>query len=286
MPRRPTFSKLAEMYIESRLICPEYRRQIRRIARLCGSVTNDAVNTYLRRRQCDVTTITLRNERGHLLTLWKFGYQVGVLDDMPRGILTVKIRRPPTKAWTADQIRSLIAVSERHRGVSMRSGADRAAFLRAWIFLGYETGARLGDVMSFSECHMRGDSIAWTQSKTGDPLTRVLTQPCRDACDEMLRASPDGRIIGWATTKRNATRIMRSLIDDAGLSGTGKWLRRSGATHCEMIRAGAGRLHLGHRSPALFEQAYCDWAQLRTVTPQAPSLLEEVSDGREEDCGC
>jgi len=30
----------------------------------------------------------------------------------------------------------------------------------------------------------------------------------------------------------------------------------------------------------LFEQAYCDWAQLRTVTPQAPSLVE-VSDGKE-----
>jgi integrase len=278
MKKRPTFQKLAEMYIGSRLICHEYKTQLLRIAGLCGSVTNEAVNAYLRSRQGSVATVTLRNERGHLLTLWKFGYQTGVLDDMPRGILTVRMSRPPTRAWTPAQIRTLLDAAEGHRNVTMRSGASRAAFLRAWIFLGYETGARLGDVMSFSECHLRGDSIAWTQSKTGDPLTRVLTRPCRDACGEMLGASPDGRIIGWATTKRNATRIMRSLIDAAGLSGTGKWLRRSGATHCEMIRAGAGRLHLGHRSPALFEQAYCDWAQLRTVTPQAPSLLEEVSD--------
>lgn len=278
MKKRPTFQKLAEMYIASRLICQEYKTQLLRIAGLCGSVTNEAVNTYLRSRQGAVTTVTLRNERGHLLTLWKFGYQTGALDDMPRGILTVRMSRPPTRAWTPAQIRTLLDAAEGHRNVTMRSGANRAAFLRAWIFLGYETGARLGDVMSFSECHLRGDSIAWTQSKTGDPLTRVLTKPCRDACGEMLMASPDGRIVGWATTKRNATRIMRSLIDSAGLSGTGKWLRRSGATHCEMIRAGAGRLHLGHRSPALFEQAYCDWAQLRTVTPQAPSLLEEVSD--------
>lgn len=274
MTRRLTFSKLAEMYVASRLVGPEYRSNIRRVAKACGQVSNEAVNSYLRGRQDKVATITLRNERGHLLTLWKFGYQVGVLDDMPRGILSVKIRRPPTKAWTPEQIRSLLAAAEDHRGVFMRSGADRAAFLRAWIFLGYETGARLGDVMSFRENHLRGDAIAWTQSKTGDPLTRVLTKPCRDACAEMLNSSPDGRIVGWATTKRNATRIMRSLIDGAGLSGSGKWLRRSGATHCEMIRSGAGRLHLGHRSPALFEQAYCDWAQLRTVTPQAPSLIE------------
>lgn len=38
-------------------------------------------------------------------------------------------------------------------------------------------------------------------------------------------------------------------------------------------RAGAGRLHLGHRSPALFEQAYCDWSQLRKNTPRTPAIL-------------
>lgn len=52
-----------------------------------------------------------------------------------------------------------------------------------------------------------------------------------------------------------------------------KLLRRSGATHCEMEQAGSGRLHLGHRSPALFETAYCDWSQLRTKTPRTPALV-------------
>jgi len=272
--KRKTFNHLADLYVNSRMICDEYCVQLKRIASSAGDVSNESVNEYLRARQGSVSTITLRNERGHLLTLWRFGYETGAVDDMPRGIMKVKVRRPPTRAWTEDQIRTLLVAADKQAAVRMRSGANKAAFLRAWILLAYETGARLGDVMAFSRDHLRGDSIAWTQSKTGDPLTRVLTKACRDACERMLESSPDGRIIGWATTKRNATRLMRSLIDSIGLSGSGKWLRRSGATHCEMMKAGAGRLHLGHRSPALFEQAYCDWSQLRTVTPQAPSLVE------------
>jgi hypothetical protein len=126
--------------------------------------------------------------------------------------------------------------------------------------------------MAFSRDHLDGDVLAWTQSKTGDPLTRPLTPACLAAIDAMLAGSTDGRILGWAVGDRQAQRLMRTLLDRLGLGGSSKWLRRSGATHCEMERAGAGRLHLGHRSPALFESAYADWSQLRKNTPRTPSL--------------
>ena len=110
-------------------------------------------------------------------------------------------------------------------------------------------------------------------TKTGDSLTRVLTPACLDLVDAMLKASPDGRILGWACGKREAMRLMRAHLDAVGIGGTSKFLRRSGATHCEMQAPGSGRLHLGHRSPALFEQAYADWGQLRTKTPKTPALI-------------
>jgi len=34
------------------------------------------------------------------------------------------------------------------------------------------------------------------------------------------------------------------------------------------------RLHLGHRSVGLAEKSYLDWAQIRTKTPRAPSLVD------------
>jgi len=67
-------------------------------------------------------------------------------------------------------------------------------------------------------------------------------------------------------------RMMRELLDEVGLDGSSKWLRRSGATHCEMERPGAGRMHLGHRSPGLFETNYADWSQLRQNTPRTPEI--------------
>jgi integrase len=146
-------------------------------------------------------------------------------------------------------------------------------FLRCWILVCYETGSRFGDCMAFTSEHLQDDALAWTQSKTGDPLTRPLTPACLDAIDKMLAASPDGRILGWVCGRRMAMRHMRTLIDSVGIGGSSKFLRRSGATHVEMEQAGAGRLHLGHRSPQLFEQAYCDWSQLRTKTPKTPALV-------------
>ncbi len=251
------FLDLAEKYIEAKLICPQYQARLRAVAEDCGEVSADAINDYLRLRQPRVSSITLRNERGHLLTLWRFGFEIGLIDTHPRGIAKVRVRRPPTKAWSPDQLRSLLEAAGSFHSRTMRSGANAASFLRTWILLGYETGARKGDLWSF-----RG------------PLTRTLSDPCLESIDEMLPMG-DGRIIGWAATMRQSSRLMANCIRRAGLQGTSKWLRRSGATHCEMRQAGAGRLHLGHRSPALFEQAYCDWAQLRSVTPSVPPLLED-----------
>lgn len=268
------FLDLAEKYIEAKLICSQYQARLRAVAEDCGDVSADAINDYLRLRQPQVSSITLRNERGHLLTLWRFGFEIGLIDTHPRGIAKVRVRRPPTKAWSPDQLRSLLDAAASFRLRTMRSGANAGWFLRTWILLGYETGARKGDLWSFRGAHLDGDTLSWTQSKTGDPLTRTLSDPCLEAIEEMLPLG-DGRIIGWAATMRQSSRLMANCIRRAGLQGTSKWLRRSGATHCEMRQAGAGRLHLGHRSPALFEQAYCDWAQLRTVTPTVPPLLED-----------
>lgn len=268
------FLDLAEKYIEAKLICPQYQARLRAVAEDCGEVSAEAINEYLRWRQPQVSSVTLRNERTNLLTLWRYGYEVGLLDLSPRGVAKVRVRRPPTKAWTPDQLRTLLRAADSFHRRTMSSGANGRWFLRAWILLGYETGARKGDLWAFRDTHLDAYSISWTQSKTGDPLTRVLTDQCREAIDEMLLRG-DGRIIGWASTMRQSSRMMANCIRRAGLQGTSKWLRRSGATHCEMRQAGAGRLHLGHRSPALFEQAYCDWAQLRSVTPSVPPLLED-----------
>ena len=273
MAKVRTFAEVARRYLGDRVSSPGHAGNVTRIALACGKLSVDSVNAFLRKRLETRSTITVRNERVVLLSLYRYAYEHRLIDEPARGVLRVKARKAPTKAWTVEQLQLAIKSTHQHDTKSLRSKALKGVWLRCWIVLGYETGARFGDLWSFRREHLDGDSIAWVQAKTGDCITRVLTPACLDLIDAMLSRSPDGRILGWACAKREAMRHMRAHLDACGIGGTSKFLRRSGATHCEMQCPGSGRLHLGHRSPALFEQAYADWSQLRTKTPKTPALI-------------
>lgn len=273
MKKIRTFADIAPLYLASRRVSATYEKNVTTIAARAGLVTNEDLNRHIRARAEIVASTTARSERTILLSLWRWAFDSGHIDTAPRGVMKIKVRRAPTKAWTVPDLKRLLEATKVHDGKLLRSGADLGLFLRCWVLVCYETGSRFGDCMTFTRDNLQEDTLAWVQSKTGDPLVRPLTPACLTAIDAMLAKSPDGRILGWACGRRMAMRWMRVLIDSIGIGGTSKFLRRSGATHCEMEKAGAGRLHLGHRSPALFEQAYCDWAQLRTKTPKTPALM-------------
>lgn len=268
-----TFAEVARKYLSDRIVSKTYASNVTRIAMAAGRLSVDAVNAHLRARAETHSGITVRTERTVLLSLYRYAYENRLIDEPPRGVMKIKAKKPPTKAWTVSQLQQAIESTKQHDATTMRSFARKGVWLRCWIVLGYETGARFGDLWSFSREHLDGDTISWVQAKTGDSLTRVLTPACLDLVDAMLEASPDGRILGWACGKREAMRLMRAHLDAVGIGGTSKFLRRSGATHCEMQAPGSGRLHLGHRSPALFESAYADWGQLKTKTPKTPALI-------------
>ena len=270
--KAPTLPALAKQYLATRRVSDAYAANLLRAANACKTLQKEAINAYLKKRLDEVAAITAKCERTMILTVWRFAYEAEIVDLPPRGIMRFRVTKEPTQAWTRDELRLAIEVAKKTLG-RLRSGAKLSDYLECWIRLGYETGARHGDLRAFRVDQITGDVIRWVQSKTGDPIEKVLSPACLDAVHAMLARSPDGTILGWSCRRRQAMRLMRDLIDSAGLDGTSKWLRRSGATHCEMEQPGAGRLHLGHRSPALFEQAYCDWSQLRTKTPKTPALM-------------
>jgi integrase len=267
------FASLAESYLSSRIVSKEHAANVRRVAGLCGNVSAARVNEYLRSRLENHASVTVRSERTILLSLWKFAWDADVVDVAPKGVVKIKSAKKPTKAWTVEQLRQSIAHCDNYGEKRLRSGVRMKDFMVAWILLGYETGARWGDIFAFSKANIDGDSIRWTQHKTGDPLVKLLSNACQEAAERVLSKSPDGRIVGWVCGKRMAMRHMRKHLDGCGLDGSSKWLRRSGATHCEIAKAGSGRLHLGHRSVGLFETAYADWSQIRKNTPVTPELI-------------
>jgi integrase len=273
MPDR-TFASVARRYVSQRAICREYEKHVLRIADQAGRISAERINAYLRERLEKVSSITVRNERTILLQLVKSAYEAGLLKQPVRGVMRVKAKRPATKAWTVEQLRQAIARTEVLAGRKTRRGAPLDLMLKGWLLVGYESGARFGDVWAFDGDHLEGDTLRWTQSKTGDGIVRHLSPACVQACRELLALSPDGRILGWCCGMRQATRHMREHLDGCGIGGTSKWLRRSGATHIEITAPGMAKRHLGHRTPGLAERAYLDWAQLRQNAPQTPCLLE------------
>lgn len=268
-----TFRRLAKTYLLCRASCDAHQRNVCRVAAAAGAVTAENLNRYLKRRLAERSTSTVSNERRILLSLWKHGWETGVLESMPRGIVRFKVRREPTRAWSLEQLRRAVDLTFDHDESWLRSGASRGEMLRAWVLLGYESGARLGDLWAMRREHVDGRILRWTQSKTADPICRKLSTGCVEAVSTMLSKSPDGRILGWSCCQRQATRIMRQFLDSGNLPGTSKWLRRSGATHVEIEKPGSARLHLGHRSVGLAERSYIDWGQIRALTPNTPELL-------------
>jgi integrase len=276
-----TFEQIAERYLEERVVTPSYRNNVRRIAKLVKRPTVEAVNKFLRRRSEERSSVTVRSERVVLVSLWRWAYEARLLDDAPRGVIRIKARRAPTKAWTVEQLRAAIEATRKYDRKLLLSGASKGLTLRAWLLLGYEAGSRFGDLFALRGDQIDRETISWTQSKTGDPIVRTLSAACLEACREMLAHSKDGTILGWAVGKRQSMRLMREFLDEVGIGGTSKWLRRSGATHIEMAEPGKARHHLGHRTMDLAAKAYIDWTQVRRNAPRTPELIHGGNHGGE-----
>lgn len=268
LPARP----ISLAYCSSRLLDPTYSQTIVRTATRCGSLDADTINAYLRARLGKVSRTTVKNERSMLLILWRWAYETHLTDHAPRGVAAVRAARLPIAAWSLDEVRRLVKQAGNHRGKLTRNGADMGAWLECWLVLGYETGARWGDLWAMRDTHVHGHQLRFSMRKTGEPAYRQLSPHCVALVTEMLRKSPDGRILGWVCGKRRAMRVMKSLLAECGLSGTSKWLRRSAATHIEQRQRGQAKAFLGHRSPGMAERHYIDWSQIPSELPTPPQL--------------
>ena len=264
--------RICEKYLSNRLCSAEYARQLTKLAERLGGLTADGVNAYLRSRKDSVAPVTLANERRQALTLWRWAWEEGLVDSPPRGVMRVRAPLQPVQAWTIAHCQELVKGAAAFSGKRLRNGADLGDFLRCWVLLGYETGARYGDIFSWTGDNIRGCAISWVTGKTGQICTRILSDQAVEAARSMLPKSPDGRILGWVASRRYSFRLMRRLLASSVKTGSGRWLRRSAATHIEMTDPGKAQWFLAHRSPGLAARHYLDQAQLAGATARPPSL--------------
>lgn len=250
-----------------------FERHLARPARL-ADLNRGTVNAWLAgllARKLDPETV--RGRRTAMLGLWKHAVDSGALEVPPARIRKIKVADKPPTCWDLPELKKLLKVARGLPGVMNRDRRiDRADFWQAYIYCDYGTGLRLGDLRSlrFDQIGPDGTTIV-VQSKTGETVVGHIEAKGMRLL-ERLRTPGRRLVFGDLVNHSNAQRYFRKLVRLAGLRGSTKWLRRTGATWSEVQNPGSAQHYLGHKTPGLAWKNYIDRRFTQKRKPRPPRL--------------
>jgi integrase len=169
----------------------------------------------------------------------------------------------------------LSAVISAARGLGYafkRSHCPASIFFEGFLRAGFETGLRFSDLLNLRCQQLRDGRLYVVANKTGVQIPRRLSQSCRDILTKLSVLGDGKTFFRWALAKKQVRAHFRKLCQRAGVSGTPRWLRRSGATHCEIAQPGSAGRFLGHLSPGLAYRFYVDRTMLDEHCPSPPPI--------------
>jgi integrase len=236
--------------------------------------SDDTVNRYLTWLPSQgLAPPTIHGRRRGLLTLWRSMVIHGWPE--PRRIKRLAPLKMLPRAWTGEQIGAILAQCDQLDGTfKNHPRISRRLFARAFVLTAYETGFRRSDLLRIRRPQITPEgTIVLVQSKTGLPHVAKVRPPTVQAIDAM---GCQGRelVFGGLISVRRLSRLFDGLFRAAGMpEGSLKWLRRSGATHVEMVYPGTGWRFLGHTSPRIAQKSYLDPLQVgqqALIPPEPP----------------
>ena len=169
----------------SKLTREQYERSVTRFGAFLerpakiADLTLDNANGFLRwaRTEYDLSPVSVKNHRAGIIRIWNYCVDpLGKCDDFnPRRIKTPKIPEKIVKAWSREQVDLLIA-SARDMPGQLQCGVPASLFLTCWIWVGFDTGFRPGDLLSLTwdEVDTREKTITTVQNKNGKIHTAPL----------------------------------------------------------------------------------------------------------------
>ena len=263
-------------YVESRDLCHNYQRHLMRTAEMLqasgltsvADLTPQRVTRWLDSLVCARTTKS--NYRRQALTIIRAALGPGC-GDFIEGVRRVKHSVPPPVAWTREELSRLLHHA-RHLPGKLQCGCPVNVFFTAWLWLGYSCGLRFSDLLNLRCSQIRDGRLYTVQHKTGDSLVQVLPHECVAAINALMELSPDGRVFRWALSEKWLRIRWDRLVKQARLTGTCKWMRRTGATWVEATQPGMASKWLGHKSPELAMKHYVDRSLLPNSCPMPPPI--------------
>jgi len=267
-----TLFDLIQLYGTLRRTSDGYLYQLRRSAALYGEHLNrpastedlqdEPVSAWLRDLERTHAQRTTAGHRGNLLVLWRFAAR-RKLCEYPGEVRRVPRPAPMPQAWTLEQMRSLVAATE-------RIGGETGRYFHALVLCGYESGLRRGDLWSLRRCDIgRDGTIAIRQHKTGSPHLVAI----RPETAELILSLPGDTPLACPWSPKWYGRLWARLCQVAGVPRGGcQRLRRTGATWIAAEHGtDAASRWLGHRTAGMVRY-YLD-VSLASPRPSMPPRL-------------
>jgi integrase len=276
MTDKTPLKAVLDRYLSQREVCPNYRRHLyRTVERLSAfgvtSVANlnpESINNWLDSLACSKQTKANYRRQACTVVRAALGPSATHFTD---GVRRVKAPLSPPVAWTQEELRRLLHHARQLSG-NLQSGCPAALFFSGWLLAGYECGLRFSDLLNLKAHQIRDGRLHTIQHKTGDGIVHVLSPECSRILNDLSVRSKDGTIFRWALAERWLRIRWARLVKQAGVIGTCKWMRRTGATWVEATNPGQASRFLGHRSPELAMKHYIDKSLLPNSCPSPPPI--------------
>lgn len=245
-----TLTDLAAAYVNRVGGSPGYLEQltvlVKRLSWRAEDLHPDLIDAYLTAALRHLAPQTVYNHRRMLGVLLRFAASERIVDgSIVRPLRRIKRPPPSPVAWSHAEIHHLLKAATRLPGGRK---CPHSLLMRAWVLTAYSTGLRLEDLLKLRHDQVRGQRILIRQNKTAEPHVPYLDDNAIAAIRQLPVRGP--RIFGDLICRDKLLLQMRRLCQLAGMTGSTKFLRRSGATYAEIRGLDATR-HLGHRTPGM-----------------------------------
>lgn len=217
---------------------------------------------------------TVAKDRAQLRAMWEFAARKGMVNTWPTIKRIVVPDRVPEAWFTADMC-AIFRAADAEPG--MISGAPAGRFWRALILLGYETGERVGGLLSlrWQDVSERG-VIFRAEGRKGrrrDLYSEISPECYRSLCE--IRTLGD-LVFNWDKTYTYLWRRLGEILKRAGLPADRRCkfhkIRRTTASYYEAGGGSAQQL-LDHSSPVVTKR-YIDPRIARR--PSASEVIPKV----------
>lgn len=245
-----TLIDLAAAYVNRVGGSPGYLEQltvlVKRLSWRAEDLHPDLIDAYLTAALRHLAPQTVYNHRRMLGVLLRFAASERIVDgSIVRPLRRIKRPPPSPVAWSHAEIHQLLKAAIRLPGGRK---CPHSLLMRAWVLTAYSTGLRLEDLLKLRHDQVRGQRILIRQNKTAEPHVPYLDDNAIAAIRQLPVRGP--RIFGDLICRDKLLLQMRRVCQLAGMTGSTKFLRRSGATYAEIRGLDATR-HLGHRTPGM-----------------------------------